>query len=183
MIATSAVHTHDPGGKSKPHWPIDSKIRARFSECGRYRYELEEVWTGGHPRLVMWLMMNPSVARIEHADPTLIRTGRFSRTWGFGGQLIGNVYAYRATNGRELLRAGDPAGPGNDAAILAMAARAEIVVLAYGQLPTFLRPGARNVVNMLRRSNARLTYLRLSKDGTPQHPLYLPGNLEPQDFI
>ena len=130
----------------------------------------------------MWLMMNPSVAGVEHADPTLIKTGTFSRSWGYGGQLITNVHAYRATDSKRLLSVADPVGAENDAAILAMARRAEIVVLAFGQPPKPLRPRAALVVAMLRTAGARLTYLRLSKDGTPYHPLYLPGSLTPLDF-
>jgi hypothetical protein len=42
--------------------------------------------------------MNPSVACEDYSDPTLRKTGKFSRTWGYGGQLIGNLYAYHATD-------------------------------------------------------------------------------------
>jgi hypothetical protein len=172
---------HDPGGKAKPRWPIGSTIDARFSECERYRYELSEVWDPALP-LVMFALMNPSMARIEHADPTLIRTGGFARRWGYGGQLIANVHAYRVTDSKRLVEADDPVGPDNDAAILSMAARAAIVVLAYGQPPKPLRSRAAAVVAMLAASGAKLTYLRLAQDGTPVHPLYLPGSLVPMDY-
>ena len=178
----AAEPTHDPGGRSKPRWPAGSIVRARFSDCGCYRWELEEIWDDTPCPLAMWLMMNPSVAGVEHADPTLIKTGTFSRSWGYGGQLITNVHAYRATDSKRLLNVADPVGAENNAAILAMARRAEIVVLAYGQPPKPLRPRAALVVAMLRTAGARLTYLRLSKDGTPYHPLYLPGSLTPLDF-
>ena len=82
--------THDPGGRRKPRWPPDSVVTAEFSDCERYRYCLSEVWETGRP-LVMFLMMNPSVAGPEHADPTLIKTGKYARAWGYGGQLVGNV--------------------------------------------------------------------------------------------
>lgn len=173
---------HDPGGRSKPKWPAGSVIKARFggpADC--YRYELSETWAPGP--CVMWLMMNPSVASIAHADPTLIRTGRFARSWGYGGQLIGNMHAYRITDSRLLAGIADPVGPENDAAILSMAERAAIVVLAYGLPPKPLRPRAAVVVEMLRSAGARLTYLRLSQDGTPTHPLYLPADIKPLDYL
>ena len=173
--------THDPGGRSKPRWPVGSLINARFSDCGRYRYELSEIWDPALP-LVAFLCMNPSTARIEHADPTLIRTGSFARKWNYGGQLIANVHAYRITDSKRLVEADDPVGPENDAAILSMAARASIVVLAYGQPPKPLRARADAVVAMLADAGARLTYLRLSMGGVPMHPLYLPGTLVPQDY-
>lgn len=175
--------THDPGGRSKPRWPAFSEIRARFggpNDC--YRYELEELWEPTLP-LAMFLMMNPSVAGIEYSDPTLIRTGNFARRWGFGGQLIGNAHAYRITKSALLASIPDPVGPENDAAILAMAQRAQCVVLAYGQPPAKLRPRAVTVVAMLRNAGADLRYMRLSADGTPWHPLYLPGDTELKVYV
>jgi hypothetical protein len=130
----------------------------------------------------MFLLMNPSVAGMEYGDPTLIRTGSFARSWGYGGQLVGNVHAYRLTDSKLLASVADPAGPDNDAALVAMAARAAIIVLAYGKPPKPLRPRAEYVVGLLRATGIRLAYLRLSLDGTPQHPLYLPGNLVPLDY-
>ena len=109
-----------------------------FSECQQYRYQLREMWDSTRP-FVLWLLMNPSVACLEHSDPTLRKTGTFARAWGCGGQLVGNVHAYRATDKSRLLEVGDPVGPENDRMILKMAAEAKMVVLAYGQPPKALR--------------------------------------------
>ena len=176
-----AAPTHDPGGKSKPQWRKGSVVTARFSDDQLYRYALTETWDASRPA-VMWLMMNPSVANMEHADPTLIRTGTFSRAWGYGTQIIVNVHAYRATDSDALVMADDPVGPENDAAILAMTDRADIVVLAYGQPPKALRARAGAVVAMLRAAGAKLRFLRLAQDGTPMHPLYLSGSLVPLEY-
>lgn len=174
------VMKHDAGGKRKPKWPEDSVVTPKFSECMRYRYGLAEIWDEGLPQ-VMFLMMNPSVADSEHADPTLIKTGKFARRWGYGGQLVGNVHGYRVTKSKLLASVEDPVGPRNDAILLQMARKAEVVVLAYGLPPKALRPRARQVIEVLR-GNAQLKYLRLTKDGTPEHPLYLPPELIPLDF-
>jgi hypothetical protein len=176
-----AMTAHDPGGRSKPKWPADSKVTATWSPCKRYRYTLSEIWNPDLP-VIMWLLMNPSVASLEHADPTLIRTGQFARAWGYGGQLVGNVHSYRATDKQRLLEIDDPVGPGNDAALVRMAKRAGIVMLAYGQPPKPLRPRSLEVVTMLHKAGADLHHLRLSKDGSPYHPLYLPGDLTPVRF-
>lgn len=146
-----------------------------------YRYALGEVWNADLP-MVMFLMMNPSVASIAHADPTLIKSGKFARAWGYGGQLVGNVHAYRVTNSKLLADSRDPVGPGNDAALLKKADRAEVVVLAYGLPPKPLRPRARAVTKLLG-ERSRLKVLRLTVDGTPRHPLYLPSHLLPMDYI
>src|ERR1700678_2842011 len=105
--------THDPGGRSKPAWPSDSTVSAVFGGTDNcYRYELFEQWDISKPT-VMWLMMNPSVAGIEHSDPTLRRTGTYTRLWGYGSQLVGNIHAYRATDSKRLLEVNDPLGIDN----------------------------------------------------------------------
>lgn len=173
----SAPQPHDPGGKARPAWPVGSVVTAVFSECQRYRYQLREVWDPARP-LVLWLLMNPSVACIDHSDPTLRKTGRFSKLWGFGGQWVGNVHAYRATDKNRLLEVADPVGPENDRMIQEMAEQAAMVVLAYGQPPKALRSRGTRVVELLRH-HPRLCHLRLAQDGTPVHPLYLPFSLQP----
>ena len=175
---STAVPKHDPGGKVRPAWPADSKVTAVFSECQQYRYQLWEIWDTGRP-LILWLLMNPSVACTDYSDPTLRKTGKFSRSWGYGGQLVGNVHAYRATDKNRLLEVADPVGPENDQMILEMAVQAKTVVLAYGQPPMALRPRGEEVVALLSQHQG-LSHLRLSKDGTPIHPLYLPESLAPQ---
>lgn len=177
-VGMNTLAKHDAGGKSRPAWPRDSKVSARFSECNQYRYELAEIWDESKP-LVLWLLMNPSVACLDYADPTLIKTGKFARSWGYGGQLIGNVHAYRTTDKMGLLKVADPVGPKNDKSILRMAGLAKTVVLAYGQPPKKLKGRGPKVVEMLSRHLA-LCCLKLAKDGTtPWHPLYLRGDLQP----
>lgn len=175
--ATEIVR-HDAGGKARPAWPKDSTVSARFSDCQRYRYQLREIWNPDRP-LVLWVLMNPSVACLDHADPTLRKTGNFARIWGYGGQWVGNVHAYRSTNKNRLLEVDDPVGPDNDRLILEMSEQAQTVVLAYGQPPKQLRSRGAQVVALLRH-HPHLCHLRLAQDGTPVHPLYLPFSLRPQ---
>jgi hypothetical protein len=169
---------HDPGGKVRRDWSADSTVTAVFSECDRYRYQLHEIWDASKP-LILWVLMNPSVAGLDFSDPTLDKTSKFSRSWGFGGQLVGNVHAYRATDKSELLTVVDPVGPENDRMILDMAARAGTVVLAYGQPPKPLRHRGKKVEMMLN-GHPKLCHLKLARDGTPVHPLYQPSALTPQ---
>lgn len=78
---SNAVQKHDAGGKSRPAWPADSTVTAVFSDCQKYRYQLREIWDASKP-LVLWLLMNPSVACTDYSDPTLRKTGKFARAWG-----------------------------------------------------------------------------------------------------
>ncbi len=178
---TSQNGRHDAGGKSRPAWPSDSKVTPVFSECTKYRYQLSEVWDPDKS-LVLWVMMNPSVACVEYRDPTLRKTGAFSRSWGYGGQLVANVHAYRATNKYNLLDVDDPVGPENDRAILEMAQKAEQIILAFGQPPRGLRHRGQEVIKLLAH-HPKVSYLRLAKDGkTPFHPLYLRADTVPQPY-
>ena len=172
------LQKHDAGGKVRPAWPADSAVNAVFSQCDQYRYQLREIWDASKP-LVLWVLMNPSVACAAYSDPTLRKTGKFSRAWGYGGQLVGNVHAYRATDKSRLLKAKDPVGPKNDKMILEMSVEAKTIVLAYGQPPKALRERSKEVEALLRH-HPDLNHLRLAQDGTPVHPLYLPSTLCPK---
>jgi len=94
-----------------------------------------------------------------------------------------NLYAYRATDPRELRDVADPIGPKNDDAIQASLQIAERVVCAWGAHPTCRRifPAADGVLitresavrGMIARSGKPVGVLGLTKDGAPKHPLYL----------
>jgi len=75
----------------------------------------------------------------------------------------------------------DPVGPKNDELILEMAKEAKTIVLAFGQPPKKLKLRGQELINLLKH-HCGLSYLRLSKDGTPSHPLYLPSDLTPQPY-
>jgi len=180
------IPKHDPGGKIRPAWPADSAIDAVFSDCGKYRYQLREIWDVKKP-LVFWLLMNPSVACIDYSDLTLRKTGKFTRFWGYGGQLVGNVHAYRATDKKRLLEVADPVGPENNKHIMIMVKQAALIVLAFGRPPSqdLCHRGQkfRDTLLRNRKYQSLCCYLRLAKDGTPCHPLYLPAALCPKFYI
>ena len=145
-----------------------------------YRYTLKRVWDETKP-MVMWLMMNPSVATELGDDRTVAKCQRYARAWGYGGIFVGNSFAYRCTDQKRLLEVDDPIGPDNDRHLLEMAKAADLVVLAYGAPQAkALRPRGTAVARMLAHHGVKVTALRLSKTGRPEHTLYLPGVLTPQ---
>ncbi|QDH15281.1 DUF1643 domain-containing protein [Oecophyllibacter saccharovorans] len=157
---------------------VSTAIYGGPGDC--YRYTLKRVWDPRKP-LVMWLMMNPSVATETGDDRTVAKCQRYARQWGYGGMFVGNSFAYRCTNQDRLLEVPDPVGPEDDHYLLEMARQAQCVVLATGtpHAPR-LRQRAVQVAHMLARAGIPLTVLRLSKEGRPVHPLYLPAHLTPQ---
>jgi len=180
-------NAHDPGGKRRLPLPATWDVSARFdglADC--YRYELSHRWGDGP--MVLWAMMNPSTADFKCLDPTVAKTARMSRLLGFGGQFVANAAAYRATDRMKLLGTPDPVGPGNHAAILAMAAQADLIVVAHGRLPGNLQPLAHTMCRILREAGHSLHILRLTKDGIPTHPLargkgYIPDDKKPELWV
>ena len=75
---------------------------AMFSGCGRYRYRLTRE-LGGKLTLTV-VMLNPSTADGSADDPTIRRCKGFAKDWGYGRLVIVNLYAFRATDPREMWR-------------------------------------------------------------------------------
>lgn len=123
-------------------------------------------------------MLNPSVACEVFNDPTVERCERRARAGGYGGVTVVNIFALRSTDPKALYKAADPIGPWNDTAILDVARQAGRVVCAWGTHGALRGRGAR-VLAMLREAGVEPHALRVSKDGHPCHPLYLPYSLEP----
>ena len=115
-------------------------------------------------------MLNPSTADERRDDPTIRRCVGFARRWGFGGVEIVNLFALRASDPRVLRRAGDPVGAANDRHIARAAARATLVVLAWGACGR-LRGRSAEIRARLSRPAPRC--LGLTRSGEPRHPLYL----------
>lgn len=150
---------------------------ASYDVSGTYRFRLSRVWDPRGPR-VCWIMLNPSTATEEVTDPTVERTLRFSRSWGFGASEVVNVFALRATDPRLLREADDPVGPGNDSAIVAAASVADLVVAAWGNHAVL---GGRSsvVADLIEGCGVALSCLRVTKEGYPGHPLYIRSDAEP----
>ena len=90
----------------------DGVVRsAVISECRLYRYRLDRVWDTGEAQ-VLFVMLNPSTADATVDDRTICRCMEFARAWGYGGLVVGNLFAYRATNPQQLKNVDDPVGFG-----------------------------------------------------------------------
>ncbi|MDB5370005.1 MAG: hypothetical protein JWP20_1563 [Roseomonas sp.] len=177
---------HDPGGKVRLKVAGDVVSIAEFSDDGRYRYTLERRWDGkpfGSPGVVAWLMMNPSTADEQVDDPTVRRARDFTRRWGHGAMVVLNAFALRATKPSMLLEAEDPVGPGNDAAIAFWAAKADMVVAAWGLPPKPLRWRSVAVAALLAKAGVQPLALKVTQSGQPGHPLYIGGDTRPVPWV
>lgn len=145
-----------------------------FSPCRTYRYSLWRECIGGEG-YAMFVGLNPSTADETQDDPTIRRCIAFAKAWGYAGLCMTNLFAFRATDPKDMKAAADPVGPDNNKHIGILAQRAGVVVAAWGANGTHLGRDA-EVLAML---DQALHCLALTKDGHPCHPLYLKKTLIP----
>lgn len=153
---------------------------AEFSPCRRYRYTLRIVWEPSLPLLVV-VGLNPSTADESKDDPTLRRVQGFARDMGRGGVLMLNFFAWRETNSALLRQVAEPVGAENTPENFwrwIQSAGGLRPVAAWGTKAKQLDPAR---WEMLRRST-RFDCFRTTKDGEPEHPLYLPADLRPRQW-
>lgn len=161
---------------------------ALFSTCRRYRWLLWRIWDQTVPHATFCLM-NGSTADEINNDPTVTRCCERTARWdaeGFltvGGVKVVNAFAWRETDSRKLpslVKSGtDINGPENDRHILEACKGAAIVICGWG-LPGHKLLNRGPQLLKLMRSRGVVPYaLRINRDGSPQHPLYLPYSVRP----
>lgn len=148
---------------------------AIISDCRTYRYRLERHGLSG-AGAVAWIMVNPSTADASEDDPTIRKVIGFSERLSAGWVIVGNVFAYRATDVKLLAQAADPCGPDNDAHLRQIMADAETVIVGWGpvaKLPPLLRRRYQRIVRIAAELDRPLMCFGTAKDGHPRHPLML----------
>jgi hypothetical protein len=146
---------------------------AEFSPCRTYRYSLWRWWDRALP-YAMFVGLNPSTADEVNNDPTVSRCINYARSWGYGGLCMTNIFAYRATDPAKMKAHPAPIGGENDRYLVTLAAQAGVVVAAWGTHGAHLGRG-----ESVRQMLINLHCLRLTKNGYPNHPLYLSRSLKP----
>ncbi len=151
---------------------------ALISPCGEYRYWLERRWEPGPP--LVWVMLNPSTADANKDDPTIRRVRGFTKREGYGGFVVVNVWALRATDPKDLHRRRQAFENENIRHVLAVVNSRDVVVAWGANINSC--PGLQRVRMVLRDAKS-LRCLGLTK-GTraacasranrqPRHPLML----------
>jgi hypothetical protein len=153
---------------------------AILSEDGVYRYSLTRTFTT-HKHPVVFCMLNPSTADADIDDPTIRRCMRFARDWGYGGLVVVNLFALRATDPVALHAHDDPVGPLNMDHI-GRAADSRDVIVAWGANPATQYRDA-TVTQLLRRKATTVRCLGVTKEGHPRHPLYVSAATVPTAFF
>ncbi len=146
---------------------------ATFSPCRKYRYMLWRHWGGlFNHGCAMFIGLNPSTADEILDDPTIRRCIGYAHDWGYAELYMANIFAFRAILPKDMKAADDPIGPDNDQALVDMASLAGVIVAAWGNNGAYQGHG-----EAVRKMIPNLSYLKLTKNGSPAHPLYLPKGL------
>lgn len=145
---------------------------AEISSCGQYRYRLERDGPGEGATAV--IMVNPSTADATADDATIRKLRGFGQRHQWGKIIVGNLFAYRATDVRKLADVADPVGPDNDAHLMRIFAEANRVIVAWGPVAKVPRVWRFRAGKVARLANRPLLMIGPpAMCGSPRHPLML----------
>ncbi len=154
--------------------PATEMPDAQLSDDRVYRYRLIRPLTAAPGPTCVFAMLNPSTADEHDDDPTVRRCKNFAIRLRAARLIIVNLYAYRATDPRQLWKASDPVGPDNDQWLQAAAADAHntngYVIAAWG---AHARPDRVHAATTVLSAAGPIHCLGTTRSGAPRHPLYL----------
>ena len=137
------------------------------------RYAYCEIWDP-NTSLVMWVMTNPGTGETEKRRRyTLERCRRWSRSWGHGGLLLGNLTSRRTKVVSHLSRQDFASESTNLLALQTLRSLADDVMVAWGNRA---RDSSALAEAMPLLDGAHC--LGVTKRGQPRHPLYVRANVQ-----
>lgn len=154
-------------------------VGAIISGCGKYRWVLWRTWDKSLPVLGFG-MLNPSTADATISDPTVTRNCERARRLGFGGIIVWNLNAFRATDPKVMKAAGvESVGPENDDWMWRCLDLCQMTICGWGKDGKHGTRSAR-VRKLLKHSPYTVHYLKMSEaTGEPWHPLYVGYDVQP----
>lgn len=150
-------------------------MNAVISNCGMYRYRLDRAVSDSGP-VYAFFGVNPSTADASDDDATVRKWRGFVDRWGGSRFIVGNVFAYRATDVRELAGVTDPFGEANSDHITHIISQADILVPCWGstgKVPPRLRFAFKALMRTLVSSGKPVSCFGFTANGDPKHPLFL----------
>jgi hypothetical protein len=171
---------------------------AVISDDGKYRYILSRSWLTRLPYgeksykgSVLWIMLNPSTADEFSDDATIRKCRGFTLRWGYTSLVVVNLFAFRATQPKDLKLATDPYGPRNADFVAGAIAQAPLIIAAWGNHGG--KDGDEMQVRLNHLETKRVRCLGATKSRQPKHPLmlsydterealpYVPRSFDPRD--
>lgn len=159
---------------------IDTKAdTAIYSDCEKYRYVLTRRFDQDNSKVCNFIMLNPSTATAWKNDPTVARCCKYAQRWGYGALIVTNIFAYRATDPKEMKSQDSPFGDDNAYWLRMAAEMSELRVCAWGTNGAFRHQDKAIIWLMKQEPSQELHCLEVTKHGYPKHPLYCRGDLKP----
>ena len=153
-----------------------SQGTAVLSPCGKYRYRLERE-VGMEGKVFAYFGINPSTADASLDDATVRKWIGFTKVFGGRRLIVGNVFAFRATDVQMLVNDPLPLGSiENREHLLRIAADADVLVPCWGsrrKVPPYAQHHLDNVMGLLQRTGKPIMTFGRTKSGDPKHPLML----------
>ena len=172
---------------------INIRRSAEISDCGRYRWWLRRSWNA--PQLPLesqpqpskgsccFVMLNPSTADGAQDDPTIQRCIAFADSWGYTSLTVRNLFAWRATDPRELFKAESVTGGERGNVELLAACTGDLLIAAWGAGAPFGRDKEVLALWANHFPCVPIYCLGKTKHGHPRHPLYVRGDAVPVLFV
>jgi hypothetical protein len=152
---------------------------AVFSDDKLYRYRLERTFDEDLLK-VAFVGVNPSIADDIADDKTITKCINYAKTWGYGGIVMVNLFAFISTDPSQLKSIGNPVGTDNDKhlnEVFNSFGTIGKIVCCWGENGK-LFDRDKEVLKMIDEPYC----LRINADDSPAHPLYLPIDLEPKEY-
>ena len=146
-----------------------------FSQCGKYRYFLQRKWSNVGSGILLFLMLNPSVASESGSDPTALACQNRARALGYGGFAICNLFARVESDSSKVYKMWktDPMeliGPDNDRVIAEKIRAHGKVLCAWGDDGLDYRKRVDEIMGMMAREKIVTLCIRETELGQPMHP-------------
>ena len=129
------------------------------------------------PKACINYRANPSTANETEDDPTIRRSMHYAYRWGFGGLIMVNLFAFKATLPSDLRKANHPIGEDNNKFIIEHQKESGIVLVAWGN-DGALHNRDKEVLDLINNPMC----LKVNKTGQPAHPLYQKKGLSPIQY-
>jgi hypothetical protein len=153
---------------------------AEISDCGRFRYTLTRSWFNAtdSERYITYIGLNPSTADGLKDDATIRRLIAFTKSFGYNGFEIRNLYAIRATDPKTIDYS-DLTEFGNHFRLTNCIG--DIIVFCWGANRRW--PEWQHKIQKLEEwYKGKIYCFGNNKDGSPKHPLYLRSDIKLQPW-
>jgi hypothetical protein len=151
-------------------------MSAVLSKCNKYRYKLYREVDILKGFTIAYFGINPSTADATVDDATVRKWRGFTERNHGNRFIVGNVFAYRATDVSELSKISDPIGVDNPKYLAEIIHEADILVPCWGsrkKIHKNLRSELDDFMDLLKQSGKPLFCLGKTASGDPKHPLML----------